>query len=265
MIKPTPAAGRRPVPPPRPWLVYAAAAVWCAAFAWSLEGLRISWPRLALGLSALGLIISRLLQPVWSYFPTAIKDLWLTLEIAWLGALLAACFAIPLGFLAARNISGRWALVIGKPLLSVLRAFPVLLLAVLCLKAVGPGPFAGVLTMGIHTIGALGKLCAERLEATAPGPSEALTAAGAGRIQVVWYAMLPEVLPEFMSYTLYRFEINVRAAVILGFVGAGGIGTSLLFRLMERKWDEAGTILLAVVLVVSCVDWVSGWIRSKLV
>jgi phosphonate transport system permease protein len=138
-------------------------------------------------------------------------------------------------------------------------------MAILFIKAVGPGPFSGVLALGVHSIGMLGKLFSEAIENMDLKPAESLTACGANEIQKVWFAIIPQVLPEFASFSLYRFEINVRAASILGIVGAGGIGTPLIFALEARAWSRVGVILLGIIIMVTLIDIVSGYIRRKLV
>jgi phosphonate transport system permease protein len=138
-------------------------------------------------------------------------------------------------------------------------------MALLFIKAVGPGSFAGVLALGLHSIGMLGKLFSEEVEAIDPGPSEALAATGANKIQTLRLAVLPQVLPGFISYTLYRFEINLRSASILGIIGAGGIGTPLIFAMQSRDWERVGIILLGIIVMVVLVDMISGFLRKRVV
>jgi len=140
-----------------------------------------------------------------------------------------------------------------------------MIVAILFIKAVGPGSFAGVLALGIHSIGMLAKLFSETIESIDTGPSEALTAAGASRLQILWFAVLPQVIPQFLSYSLYRFEINIRSATTLGLVGAGGIGTPLIFALNMRNWNRVGVILLGIIILVILTDLISGWIRKRIV
>lgn len=188
-----------------------------------------------------------------------------TVQMALVGTSIGAVLAIPFGFLAARNVGGIKGSRVGKFLLNAVRAFPEVVLAIMLLKAVGLGPFAGVLTMGIHSIGMLGKLYAEVVEAIDRDVLEAMAASGANRSQAIAYGILPQVLPEFASYAIYRFEINVRAASILGVVGAGGIGSPLIFAVTNRDWGRLGIILLGIVVVVAAVDFLSSYLRSKLV
>jgi phosphonate transport system permease protein len=117
----------------------------------------------------------------------------------------------------------------------------------------------------VHSTGMIGKLYAEVVEGIDPYPLEALRASGATPLQVVRYAVLPQVLPDFASQALYRFEINMRAASILGLVGAGGIGIPLIFALIQRDWPRVGLIIAGIVIVVTAVDFASSWLRGKLV
>ncbi len=153
----------------------------------------------------------------------------------------------------------------GKFTLSVIRVFPEMIVAILFIKAVGPGSFAGVLALGVHSIGMLAKLFSETIEGIDSGPEEALIACGANRLQIIRFAVIPQVIPQFLSYTLYRFEINIRSATTLGLVGAGGIGTPLIFALQVRNWNRVGVILLGIVLLVVVTDFISSRFRAKII
>ncbi|WP_127588893.1 phosphonate ABC transporter, permease protein PhnE [Paenibacillus koleovorans] len=189
-----------------------------------------------------------------------------TLAISVLGTFISAVLCVPFAFWAAVNMSARGPVsASGKVMLSIVRTIPEIVMAIMFIKAVGPGPFAGVLALGLHSIGMLGKLFSEAIENLDLGPAEALTASGANRLQVLWYGVLPQVLPEFFSFTLYRFEINVRSAAILGMIGAGGIGTPLIFALEARSWPRVAIILYGIILMVTLIDVISGYIRKRLV
>ncbi|QDP41789.1 phosphonate ABC transporter, permease protein PhnE [Radiobacillus deserti] len=216
-------------------------------------------------------IMSGLFHPDWDYVylpegEDLLRGLLDTLAIAVLGTFISAFLCIPFAFWAANNMTKGVALTgVGKFMLSFIRTFPELVMALLFIKVVGPGSFAGVLALGLHSIGMLGKLFSEEIENIDLGPSEALTATGASRMQTLWFAVIPQVLPGFLSYTLYRFEINLRAATILGIIGAGGIGTPLIFALQSRDWERVGVILLGIIVMVSIVDVISGYLRKKVV
>ena len=216
-------------------------------------------------------IFSGIFHPDWDYVylpdgEDLLRGLLDTLAIAILGTFISAILCVPFAFWAANNMSkGRVISGTGKFVLSFVRTFPEIVMAILFIKAVGPGSFAGVLALGLHSIGMLGKLFSEEVENLDLGPTEALTATGANRLQVLWFAVLPQVMPGFLSYTLYRFEINIRSAAILGVIGAGGIGTPLIFALSSRDWDRVGIILLGIIVMVTIIDAISGYIRKKII
>jgi phosphonate transport system permease protein len=149
--------------------------------------------------------------------------------------------------------------------LTIIRVFPEIVLAIMFIKAVGPGAYAGVLAVSIHSIGMLGKLFSEAIENIDRGPNEAIIAAGGSTLDGLTLATIPAVMPEFMNYTLYRFEIAVRSAAILGIVGAGGIGAPLIFALQTRQWPKVGIILLGIIVMVTVIDFLSGQLRKRLV
>jgi phosphonate transport system permease protein len=211
-----------------------------------------------------GILRGMFLRTDWAYAPEGLLKLLQTLEMAVLGTLIAAILALPFGFLAANNVATRFSGV-GRMLLNVIRTVPEIILAIIFIKGVGPGAMAGVLAMGIHSIGLMGKLYADAIEAIDKGPIEAIQATGGNRIQQIWYGMIPQVLPEFASFALYRFEINARAAVVLGVVGAGGIGTPLLFAILAGEWGRVGMIMWLIVVAVSAIDLGSGKLRKRLV
>lgn len=241
-----------------------------AIYVWAFAGM----PKLELKESAILAIkgiTNGFLHPDWGYIydpegEDLLRSLLETLGIAVLGTFISAILCVPLAFIAARNMSKhRWISSVGKFILSAIRVFPELILALLFIKAVGLGPFAGILALGLHSIGMLGKLIAESIENLEFGAAEALTASGANKIQTLWFAIVPEVMPAFMSYTLYRFEISVRAAAILGIVGAGGIGAPLIFALNGHSWDRVGIILIGIIIMVTIIDLISSSIRKRLV
>lgn len=187
-----------------------------------------------------------------------------TIGIAFAGTLIAAILALPIGFISARNVTGK-ASKVGEVVLIAIRTFPEIILALILIRIFGPGALTGTLTIGIHSVGMLGKLFAESIENMDRGPIEALDAVGANLWQKIRYGILPQVLPDFMSITLYRFDINVRSATILGVVSAGGLGTPLIFATREWNWSTLSSIMIAIIIMVVTVDLVSGKLRSKLV
>lgn len=197
-------------------------------------------------------------------FPEYIGYMLETIAIAYAGVTVATILAVPVAFLAARNVSKRFSY-IGKGILNAIRAIPELIFAIIFVAAVGIGPYAGVLAISINSIGMLGKLYAEVIESIDTSNVDAIKASGGNRLQAMWYGVLPQVLPEFSSYSIYRFEIDVRASTVLGIVGAGGIGAPLILATYQRNWEDVGMILIVVVVFVSLIDLVSGKIRKKLV
>ena len=177
-----------------------------------------------------------------------------TIAMSALSTLIAAF----LGLLIAFKASGV------RPLLNVLRAVPELVWASLLLIAVGLGPFAGTLALALHTTGVLGRLYLEAIENQTDGPACALRAAGASSAQVFFFARLPQALPQLVSYTVYRWENNIRAAAVLGVVGAGGLGQMLSFHLGLFQMNKAATVIAATLILVALVDSVSDRIRRHL-
>ena len=188
-----------------------------------------------------------------------------TLAIAVGGTFFSGLISLPFALLASQNISGKNVSKLGKVIITVIRTFPEMILAIIFIKIVGPGAFAGVLALGFHSIGMLGKLYSESIESMDNGPSEALDAVGATPFQKLMNAVLPTVMPDLLSYTLYRFEINTRAATTLGIVGAGGIGFPLLMSIGGYNWERVSMILIAMIVTVVIVDTISGAIRKRLI
>lgn len=210
------------------------------------------------------LFIVPLITP--AYWPSFVEKSWLMIEtvlIAYAGGVAASVLALPLALLAAKNSGGK-VHYIGKMILNAIRSIPELLFGVFFVAAVGPGSFAGVLAISVNSIGMIGKLYAESIEAIDRTPVEAIKASGGNKIQAFWYGLLPQLLPQFLSISLFRFEIDVRASTILGLVGAGGIGVPLILSQQQRHWEEVGIILIIVIVFVVIIDTISGRLREKL-
>ena len=186
---------------------------------------------------------------------------WETLAMSALGTGLSAVVGLLLALPASRPGLLRGP---ARLLLNALRALPELVWAALLLVSVGLGPFAGTLALALHTTGVLGRLLAESLENLPPGPAEALRTQGASPVQVLAYASLPQVLPQALSYTLYRWENNIRAASVMGLVGAGGLGQLLAFHLGLFHMSKSATVLAAMLALVAAVDSLSAWLRRRL-
>ena len=188
-----------------------------------------------------------------------------TVAIAIAGTFISAIISIPFSLIAAQNIVGKRRSKIGKVIITGIRAFPEIILALIFIRIIGPGAAAGVLALGIHSIGMLGKLFSESIESMDYGVAEAVEACGGNKSEVLGRAILPQVSPEFISYTMYRFEINSRAAAVLGIVGAGGIGAPLQFAIQSRDWPRMAMILISLIIAVTIIDVTSVRIRRNIV
>ncbi|MFC4025343.1 phosphonate ABC transporter, permease protein PhnE [Oceanobacillus longus] len=238
-----------------------------AMYVWTFVSIDIDWGRaIERAANNFSRVIPRLFSPDWSATGDVAMSMLETIFIAFAGSLMAAVLAVPLAFLAARNMMGGVIFsTIGKWILSAVRAFPDIILAILFVVAVGPNAFAGVLAIAIGSTGMLGKMFAEIIESIDMNVVEAMEASGANKLQILFYGVMPQITPEFLSYAIYRFEVDIRASSILGIVGAGGIGTMIIFASNNRNWNEMGTILLAIIIVVTIIDFASARIRRKII
>lgn len=201
----------------------------------------------------------------WGVLLPSIKAAAVTLHIGLLGTTLSVPFALALAALAARSTtSGLLAYQTARSLLSFLRSVPDVVFALVFVTAVGLGPFAGVLALVFHNTGVMGKLWAEAMEEADPGPREALRVHGASRAQIVTHAVVPTVLPQLIGLLLYRFDVNVRSSLVLGLVGAGGIGFLINQSIKLFRFDEMFTHILIVLVLVIAVDQLSGYIRRRI-
>lgn len=194
-----------------------------------------------------------------------IGQMWDSIAMAWMGTLLGAVFAVPLAFLAAENLVGKplaWAT---RQLFNVIRSVPEVIVALLFVPMFGLHPMAGVMAIGIHSIGSLGKLLYEIIEGIDRGPIEAADAVGASAVQRLRWAVIPQVAPELTSFVLYRFEINIRASAVLGLVGAGGIGNDLAQAIRFKEHGLAGLALIVIVVSTIAVDMMSGAVRRRII
>jgi phosphonate transport system permease protein len=198
-----------------------------------------------------------------------LSAMWMTLMIGFLATVLSIGFSFVLAFPAARNLTrgtplSRGGFVVARGLLNTLRAIEPIVLGIIFIVVVGPGPFAGVLALALHSVGSLGKLFAEAIEQAEPLPVEAVRATGASNFLTVWYGVLPQVAPQMLAFSLYRWDMNTRMGIVLGIVGAGGIGFYLNQYIQIWKYHQISTALLIILVVVSALDWASGYLREKL-
>jgi phosphonate transport system permease protein len=208
--------------------------------------------------------LSRMFPPDLAYLPL-LRDATLeTIQIAVWGTLIAILLSIPLALLGAKNTTPHPLVFHTTRLfLNALRAINELVFALIFVSAVGLGPFAGVLAIALHATGMLAKFCAEEVEGVDRGPIEAMQATGAGRMQVILFGIVPQVIPAFISYSIYRFDVSIRAATILGLVGAGGLGFSLIKTMKLFKYHETATCILVIFVIVFVSDWVCARVRAR--
>ncbi|MEZ5855662.1 MAG: phosphonate ABC transporter, permease protein PhnE [Hyphomicrobiaceae bacterium] len=188
-----------------------------------------------------------------------------TVQMALWGTAIAVIVGVPLSILASSNICPAWVVQPVRRLMDAFRAINEIVFALMFVVAVGLGPPAGVLALAVHNIGIVAKLFSEAVEAIDPRPVEGIRAAGASRLQEVIYGVLPQVMPLWSSFTLYRFETNVRSATVLGIVGAGGIGQPLYENIRSFQYSETAAIIIVVVATVMIIDMISARIRAGLI
>jgi phosphonate transport system permease protein len=219
---------------------------------------------LVTGVHGMADIISRSMPPDFASFPDQLWPTLETIDIAIFGTFFAVFFALPLAWLAAHNTTpSRLTYHLSRSLIAICRAVPDLVWALLFVTAVGLGPFAGALALTIHSIGMLGRLLAEVIEDMDMGPMEALASTGAGRLQVFSHAVVPSVLPSLMGIALYRLDDNIRSSLVLGFVGAGGIGFQLLSAMNLFDYQTVSLLLIMTFAIVIGAERLSAYLRKR--
>jgi phosphonate transport system permease protein len=244
------------------WLVGAITIV-CLASLW-ITGF-FDAQRLIEGVPALVQLFREMVPPDFSRWQHWLKPLLDTLAMSVAGTVLAVIFSLPLALLSAHNTSP-YAIVYQscRTVLSFLRSVPEIIMGIIFVAAVGFGALPGVLALGMHSVGMVGKFYAEAIEHVDPKPLEAARAAGASPFQVITHAVLPQVLPQLADITIYRWEYHFRASAVLGIVGAGGIGFELIAALRVIEYAQVSAILLTILLCVIVVDGLGAWLRKKL-
>ncbi len=205
-----------------------------------------------------------------TFWDTAGGLMIVTIFLGIMGTAFAAVIAIPLSFLAARNIMAGGPItqaiyVVVRLIFTVIRSIDVLIVVLIVLTLFGLGNASGVFAIAFHNVGVMGKLYSEAIEGIDAGPAEAMTATGANRFQVVWAAILPQLVNPFISFTIYRLDTNVRLANVVGLVGGGGIGVALFQNIQLLRYSSAGTFILLIVVTVAAMDFISAQIRKRLV
>ncbi|GEO69642.1 phosphonate ABC transporter, permease protein PhnE [Levilactobacillus acidifarinae] len=210
-------------------------------------------------------LLVQMSHPAWSYLHVILQPLYETIQMAVLGTTIGAVLAVPFALLAASNLVGNRLLRgLIRFFLDLVRTLPDLLLAAIFVAIFGIGSTAGVITLAIFSFGMVSKLFYEVIETIDMGPLEALKSVGATKVTIIWYAVLPQILNQFVSYFLYTLEINVRASTVLGYLGAGGIGVYLQRSLGEFNYSATAVIILATLVVVLVIDGISNHLRRVL-
>lgn len=248
------------------WVTYSALALvigWLLH--WSAGGAQMSWSELAGGMPQIGDFLSRSVPPDLNILPRLWAPALETIQIAIWGTLLSVLLALPLSFIAASNLhSWNWLRRVTRQFMNVIRSINELILALVFVSAVGLGPFPGVLALALHGMGMLGKFFAEAIEEIDDGPLQALRSAGASQLQIIAFGVVPQVITAWIAVILYRFEVNLRSATVLGMVGAGGLGFELVSSLKLFRYQETATCIIVITIMVITADMVSNWLRSRI-
>jgi len=266
----SPAAARvRPAvaaqPPKRSWTSLAGWAIVFVLLSVAWRGADMRPLDLFSDSANMGQFASGFFPPDFTQWRTYVHEMWVTITVALWGTVLSIVCAVPCGLMSAQNIAPAWIRHPVRRAMDACRAINEMVFAMLFIVAVGLGPFSGVLALWVHTTGVLAKLFAEAVEAIDPRPAEGVRATGATPLDEIIYGVLPQVMPLWISYTLYRFESNVRSAMVVGMVGAGGIGVVLYEQI--RSFDYASTcaVLIMVIAVVTVIDLISAWLRERVI
>jgi phosphonate transport system permease protein len=229
---------------------------------WSWEGADMRPLALVRDSGNMAVFIKDFFPPNFHDWRIYLSEMAITLHIAIWGTVLAVICAIPCGLLSAENLAPKWVYQPIRRVMDACRAINEMVFAMLFIVAVGLGPFAGVMALWVHTTGVLAKLFAEAVEAIDPRPMEGIRATGANTLEVILYGVIPQVLPLWISYSLYRFESNVRSASVVGMVGAGGIGVILHEVIRGFDYAETSAVLLMIIVTVTLIDLLSARIRQ---
>lgn len=245
------------------WLLLAMLAVFC----WQVMNRNTMWVFVEDAPRQAGDLISRAWPPRWAYMERLWGPLWDTLNIATLGTMLGTIMAIPVAFMAARNTTASTTFLRPLALLIIVssRSINSLIWALLLVAIIGPGLLAGIIAIALRSIGFIGKLLYEAIEEIDATQVEAVSATGASRMQVMDYAIVPQILPAFAGITVFRWDINIRKSTILGLVGAGGIGVQLESSLARLAWAEITVIFTVILATVVLSEWISAKVRSAII
>ena len=240
-------------------------AAFVALLAWSWQGAEMRPGDLLRDAGNMGVFARDFFPPNFQDWRIYLAEMLVTMHIAVWGTVLAIACAVPFGLLSSTNIVPVWVYQPVRRLMDACRAINEMVFAMLFIVAVGLGPFAGVLALWVHTTGTLAKLFSEAVEAIDPRPVEGVRATGASALEEIVYGVIPQVLPLWISYSLYRFESNVRSASVVGMVGAGGIGVVLFEAIRGFQYAQTAAIMLIVIVFVTAIDLVSAKIRERFI
>jgi phosphonate transport system permease protein len=247
------------------WLYYAGWAAALAFLGWAWKGAEIRPLDLVRDSGNIATYLSDFFPPDFRDWRIYLSEMVVTLHIAVWGTLLALLAAVPLGLAASANVAPPWIHQPVRRLMDACRAINEMVFALLFIVAVGLGPFAGVLALFVHTTGTLAKLFSEAVEAIDPRPVEGIRANGAHPLVEILYGVIPQVMPLWLSFTLYRFESNVRSASVVGMVGAGGIGVVLFEVIRGFQYAQTCAVLIILVVSVSLIDLLSARLRRRFI
>jgi phosphonate transport system permease protein len=233
-------------------------------YSWAFTGIKADLVLLKDSIPYMIDFVSRLFPPNFTVIDIAIKALIETVQMSIWGTTIGAILSIPIAILSAHNVSPKWAQWIANFIQNAVRSIPSIVLGLFFVSATGLGAPAGTLALGIYTIGYLAKFYQEAIESVEESSLESLRISGADWIQITQYGILPQVLPLTLGYTLYMFEYNIRAASVLGVVGAGGIGFELVNYIKGFEYNKATTMMLVLLVVVTVIDFISSKFRKKL-
>jgi phosphonate transport system permease protein len=260
----TPAA--RPAPPSRSWWGPLALLIFLVVTAWAAISIDFDLVAMVEGLGGADRIVGSLLNPDWAFLPNTAQPMLETFQMAVIATALGCAVALPLAFLASRvTTPNRVAYVVDRSVLNVIRAIPDLLYALVFVSAVSIGPLAGILALFLFNIGVVAKLLSETVDGVDTGPIEAARAGGAGRVQTVNSSVLPQVMPNYIAYSLYTFELNIRASTVIGIVGAGGIGNVLNTQLKFFNYENVSVVIIELFVFVLVIEFISIALRRRLV
>nr|WP_298415632.1 phosphonate ABC transporter, permease protein PhnE [uncultured Halomonas sp.] len=247
-----------------PWLRWGLLIGFAIYAAWAITTLPFDWARISEGMERAARIFGGAFPPNFDRGGLLLKGFLESLQIAILSTLLGLALSVPIAFMAARNIAPLPIYLLGRILIIVARSFHPVIVAILFVKAVGFGPVAGILTLTIYSIGFVAKMLAERIEEIDWGQVEALRSTGTGTFTVLQFGVLPQIMPRQIGLSIYQLDSNLRASAVVGIVGAGGIGSTLMNAFGRYDYDFALAITLVIIAVILVSEAISGRIRKNI-